>query len=237
MKRPLVTCLCVTRDRPEWLAGAVRYFLLQTFEDAELLIVADGTPVIDGGDDPRIRVVNLPQRPATLGEKRNIGCEAAAGKVIAVWDDDDYHAPGRLRDQLLTLMRSGLAVTAYNKMKFTDGRDWFVYDGMIQSVGIGGSLCFTREFWRRNNFPLLNEAEDNALIRRAWEGREFVATQACAENATAGFEDTDKMVATIHRGNTSVRDVRPGGNYRHIGQSDVSGGLLDALQAARHVCE
>ena len=229
--KPLVTALCVTRDRPDWLNNAVRCFKLQTFTDSELLIVADGAPV-KVENDPRIRVVNLRSRPESLGEKRNIGCDIA-GYIIAIWDDDDYHSQGRLADQVATIARTTMPVTAYNKMKFTNGRDWWLYDGILPSVGIGGSLCFTREFWKRNQFPKINEGEDNSFIRAACRGKHFVATAACGKDPKAELEETDLMVATVNRGNTSARDVRPGGNYRHLGTSDVSRRLSDAFLAVK----
>lgn len=229
--RPFVTCLCVTRNRPQWLQHAVEYFRRQTFTDAELLIVADGDEV-KGLNDKKIRVVNLRSRPGTLGEKRNLGCDIALGYVVAIWDDDDYHAPHRLEDQMVTMETMGRQVVAYNKMKFTDGHDWWLYDGVLPSVGIGGSLCFTQKFWIGHKFPELNEAEDNALIRDAWRAREFVAMPACDEKVAARLEETDFMVATVHAGNTSTRDTRPGGNYAHIGTSGRPGGLVDAFSAA-----
>lgn len=231
--KPFITCLCVTRNRPDWLIAAVACFQARMFSDAELLIVADGDIVSDNFGDSRVRVVNLPSRPKTLGDKRNIGCDLASGEVIAIWDDDDHHCPTRLSDQINTMVRSGLPVTAYNRMKFTDGINWWVYDGILQSVGIGGSLCFTKNFWAHNNFPSLNEAEDNEFIRMAWERREFIATPACAENSMAGIERRDKMHATIHPGNTSIRDVRPGSNYRLLGVSSALGCVLGTVQAAK----
>lgn len=226
----MITALCVTRNRPKSLAGAIENFLNQTFKDAELLIVADGDTVFV--QHPRIKVVNLISRPATLGEKRNIGCNLADGNIIALWDDDDYHAPNRLINQIVTMRQAVKPVVAYNKMKFTDGHNWWLYDGILPSIGIGGSLCFLKAFWEHNKFPELNEAEDNVLIRTAWNKRMFLATSACGENPIAGVEDFDKMVATVHSGNTSKRDTRPGGNYRLIGQFCGSGSLSERVLAA-----
>jgi glycosyltransferase involved in cell wall biosynthesis len=218
---PLVTCLCVTRDRPEWLRHAVQYFLNQDFSSAELLILTDADCPIERHDDiPRIRVINYLERPASLGTKRNIGCGLALGKYIAIWDDDDYHGPHRIKSQLNLLTRSQVAVTAYRTMLFTDMYKWWMYDGVIPMVGIGGSLLFEKAWWQRSPFEEVNIAEDNRFIRSAWMNRQLVTEPA-----------DDNMVATIHSRNTSVREVKPGGNYAEIAVSSVPCGLIDAFLA------
>ncbi len=68
----------------------------------------DGTDAI--GDlvpaDPRVRYIRLSRR-ATVGSKRNLACEEARGSLIAHWDDDDWHAPRRLRCQVEALLEDG----------------------------------------------------------------------------------------------------------------------------------
>lgn len=253
MTRPFVTCLCITRNRPNWLHLACDYFAdqacylaierLNAF-DTELLIVSDGERL--NADDyarvnARIRVINLASRPRTLGEKRNIGCALADGDIIAAWDDDDYSSPRRIWDQLTMMKRSGKSVIAYNRMKFTDGKDWWMYDGsMLPSVGIGGSLLFTKSWWSNNPFDRETGAddgyggfiaEDNDFIYRAFKRKQFIAMSGTRSDATAGLEDADMMYATIHKSNTSKRDTTPGGNYHYIGQSDVSRRVSDAFLA------
>ena len=39
---PLVTCLCLTRNRRGFLPRAIECFVAQTYEERELLIVDDG---------------------------------------------------------------------------------------------------------------------------------------------------------------------------------------------------
>lgn len=209
----IVTCLCITtRSRRAWIANALACFDNQTHLGRELLFVVD-----DDKDAFLLKLalsrkdvhVQVNANPQTIGEKRNIGCQISSGDVICHWDDDDYSSPDRLRDQVVRLRESGKAVTAYNKMKFTDGQNWWLYDGILSSVGIGTSLCYTKEYWNNHRFQPLQVAEDNAFISEARRCGQFVNAPACGPEPRAGIETEDLMYATIHAGNTSPRDTRP----------------------------
>ena len=75
-------------------------FLAQDYPDRELIVVDDGDDAIADllPSDARLRSIRLDRR-ATIGAKRNIACEAAAGDVIVHWDDDDWMADWRLTYQ------------------------------------------------------------------------------------------------------------------------------------------
>jgi len=98
---PLVSCIMPTYNRRAFVPQAIAYFLRQDYANKELIIVDDGIDAV--GDlvpaDQHIRYIRLSQK-TTLGVKRNIACEQARGTIIAHWDDDDWHAPHRLRYQV-----------------------------------------------------------------------------------------------------------------------------------------
>lgn len=196
----LVTCLCLTRDRREWLPKALDCFARQTYPHKQLLIVADkpsdwvavlAAPLAFGAGDS-IRVIET--GPQCVGVKRNMGCADALGDVIAHWDDDDYSAPGRLADQVGRLESSGKAVTGYHSMKFTDGRSWWFYPGEPRGFALGTSLCYRRAWWHEHQFQEINCGQDEEFGR---------AAARAGQLEVAG--DLDLMYATIHPGNTSPR--------------------------------
>jgi len=164
------------------------------------LILADGASVRDlVPDSGNVRLIEL-SGAAEIGEKRNFGCDRAAGEVIAHWDDDDYSAPGRLADQLQRLQESGKSVTGYHSMRFTDGVRWWKYNGE-KHYSLGTSLCYRRDYWEQHRFPYLQVGEDNQFVAAAFSNRMLVT-------ADAG----DLMHATIHPGNTSPRQM--GDNWK-----------------------
>ena len=144
--------------------------------------------------DETIRVVHI-EDGSNVGQKRNFGCSLAAGDVIAHWDDDDYSAPTRLDDQIRRMQSTGCQVTAYHRMRFTDGRDWWSYEGQ-PGYAIGTSLCYRKQFWKENNFPSIQLGEDREFHLAARRAGQLVT-------AEAGL----LMYATIHNGNTSPRFV------------------------------
>lgn len=199
---PLVTCMCLTRDRREWLPTAIECFLRQDYEGpTELLIVDSGRESVADlvpADDPRIRLIVVGFTTLNVGGLRNAACEAAAGRIIAHWDDDDYSAPRRLTHQVERLRH--MAVTGFHSMKFRDGREWWQYTGSA-SMACGTSLCYWREWWAQKPFADLQCGQD-----------EQFATYAASRRMLAADGDLGLMYATIHAGNTSPRGVDLPGN-------------------------
>lgn len=196
-----MTCLLLTRNRRHWLRWSLRCTQYQTYPEKEILVVSSGESVSDllpAG----VRHLHLPGHPTT-GAMRNAGCEAAAGELIAHFDDDDFSAPGRLADQVARLIESGKAVTGYRTMRFTDGDSWWQYTG-VPDYALGTSLVFRRDWWAQHRFPDLRVGEDTAFVYRARALRAITSVDA-----------GDLMWATIHPQNTSPRQLK-GNNWRRI---------------------
>lgn len=93
----LISCLCVTHERPEWMP-----WLLHQFEkqqglggvDTELIIIDSSKNPLDF-ESPNIRV--LSSDCAGIAGKRNQALSAMNGQAFAWFDDDDWSAPHRLR--------------------------------------------------------------------------------------------------------------------------------------------
>lgn len=188
------------RGRKDFLARAIDCFRRQTYERRELLIVADSFGEVDClphdiASDICASAL-IPTTSMNVGQKRNRGCEDAHGDLIAIWDDDDYSAPGRLRQQANELAITGKSVTGYNMMKFTDGSAWWSFKAGAGLV-LGTSLMFRREWWEKHPFPEVQIGEEGEFCSVPHEA-----------NQLAEVPDLSLMYATIHEGNTSKR--RPG---------------------------
>jgi glycosyltransferase involved in cell wall biosynthesis len=95
--QPAVSCICLTYGRPEVLEEAIYSFLQQEYSGSKELIVlndyAEQTLVFD---HPEVRMINLPTRFRTVGEKMNAAVALSSHNLLFVWDDDDIYLPHRL---------------------------------------------------------------------------------------------------------------------------------------------
>lgn len=196
--RPLVTCIMPTCNRRRFVQRAVEYFLRQDYDRCELVVVDDGTDPV--GDlmplDRRVRYFGLPSR-ASVGAKRNLACEQASGDVILHWDDDDWHAPRRVRYQVEALLEHGADVCGINQILFYDCRDgsaWtYGYPSTERFWLHGSSLCYRRSFWQRNRFADVNDGEDTLFVWNAG-GAPMVA-----------LHDSTFHVSIMHGDNVNAR--------------------------------
>lgn len=91
--RPLVSVIMPVHDRARVVGQAIRSVLEQDYRDFELLVIDDGSTddslaVIRSFDDPRIRVIGLPENQGVT-VARNTGLRAAQGEIIAYLDSDN----------------------------------------------------------------------------------------------------------------------------------------------------
>lgn len=189
---PLVSCICPTRNRPEFLPFAVSYFVRQDYPNRELIILDDS----DRGnryasEDARIRSIKI-NPPNSIGGKRNLCNDFAKGDLICHWDDDDWYAPDRISQQVAVMQANPEAqATAYRSMLFARGSDrkaWRFTGDTLNLIGV--SLMYRRSWWKAHKFdegfPFIGE--DNRFVI-ALGGRLAIA-------------DGDRIVARIHPGNT-----------------------------------
>jgi glycosyltransferase involved in cell wall biosynthesis len=91
----LISILLPVYNTPKvWLVDAVRSVQEQTYSNWELIIVDDGSTLLetreclDRLDDPRFKLIHLTSSSGISGAS-NFGLEAARGEVIALMDHDD----------------------------------------------------------------------------------------------------------------------------------------------------
>jgi hypothetical protein len=131
------------------------------------------------------------------------------------WDDDDWMAPNRIRYQVGVLFETGADVCGLRTMLFhqpASGCTWlYEYPGRRRQWVTGGSLLYTRSFWRRAPFPEITEGEDTAFL---WRRR---------PERIVALPDHRFYVAMIHAGNTSPK------TFRHSYWSPWTGNLRDIM--------
>jgi glycosyltransferase involved in cell wall biosynthesis len=220
--QPLVTCILPTRDRPGFVAEAIRGFLAQDYPRRELIVVDDGDRPVEQlvPVDDRIRYLRM-AGVHPVGIKRNFACERARGDLIAHVDDDDLYPPGRLTAQVRALGAGQGAVCGTSRLTFADPverRAW-LYAHAPGRWAAGATLVYRREYWLARRFSSVPVGEDEHFVGRA-----------AAEGALIDVADPGLCLATVHRGNTSPK--RPSApRWREIDWREIEP-LLGARAAA-----
>ncbi len=199
MTAPLVSAIMPTRGRAEWAHQALRCFLRQSYDAKELIILDDlAEPSFEESIrffSPQVLYLRLPH--SSIGDKRNRCAELARGPLIMHFDSDDWSAPGRMAEQAALVENAGVAAVGFHSLLFYDGATdrWGKYKG-LGDYALGTSLCYRREWWQAHPFQALSIGEDN----------DFVAT-AHAAGQLRSIDGGQSMVARIHAGNTSRKDI------------------------------
>jgi len=166
---PLVSCIMPTYDRRAFVPHAIRYFLRQDYPNKELIIIDDGSDIIKDlvPGNSLIHYHRLPHK-ITLGAKLNIGCRLAKGDIIINWDDDDWYAPGRLTYQVNAMQDAHTYICGINKLLYYDVKKkvafQYIYPSNQRSWLLGSSLCYRKEFWRKNPFTEINVGMDGLFV-------------------------------------------------------------------------
>ncbi len=201
MSTPLASCIMPTANRRQFVPAAIRQFLGQDYDNAELVILDDGVESVADliPSHPKLRYLRTP-RHKTLGAKRNAAVEAARGDILLHWDDDDWYAPNRIRLQVEALQASGADICGIDNVFFMDlaaRAAWeYVYPQNARAPWVcGAALCYRRDFWAAHRFADAQVGEDTSFAAAVRPARLHV------------LPDHKFFVALIHPGNTSAKHV------------------------------
>jgi len=157
---PKVSCQCITYGRTRLLDEAVESFLRQDYVGEKELVILNDYPALRLECDlPGVKVVNLPYRMKTVGEKRNACVALCTGEVIFPWDDDDIHLPHRISYSLQQMK---------NRRYFKSDRLWYWKNGELspepkQTVAHAMG-CWSVEFFDEvGGYPHIQSGQDMAL--------------------------------------------------------------------------
>lgn len=174
--RPLVSCVMPTYRRRAFIPLALECFRRQTYPTRELIVIDDGDDGIGEllRDQPAVRYVRLDAR-TSIGAKRNAGCAAARGEIVALWDDDDWYGDHRLERQIVPILAGDADLTGLvNRfvLELPQRKYWTVSGALHRTMFAGdvtgGTIVFRRSIWANGiRFPEVSLAEDAAFLRQA----------------------------------------------------------------------
>jgi len=169
MSSPLISCICVTRNRVHLLKRVIDCFNVQTYSARELVIVIenDDQASIDflKGDNinEKIKVIVV-ERSATkkLGFLRNTGIQNASGEYVCQWDDDDWYHARRLEHQFSYITSSGKDGSVLTR--------WLMFDSKNKTASISplreweGSIVVKKETVLSIGYQNTEKLEDTPVV-------------------------------------------------------------------------
>ena len=157
------------------LRRAVACFLGQTYPDRELVVLYPATDratgdYLAGLGDPTIRQIEV-SSGLTTGALRNVALEAARGRYVAMWDDDDWHAPTRLAEQIAVSGTAGRRGCVLRRLT--------LYDETTRSAFLSARRTWEGTLVAERGvvppFPDLARGSDTPVITRLMEEQKLVA--------------------------------------------------------------
>lgn len=181
MDKPLVSCLCVSSNRPPYLKRAIAHYANQTYPNREMVVVSEKfsqdyqeiiEAAVSSGQLIRYYWMNEDEK-VSLGRLRNYSIEKANGGFICTWDDDDWYHYKRIELQVEATLKSqknGCIMPFY-----------ILYDSVhkeaYMSVPIPHPVtifCRKDSITSDINYRDLNKAEDTYLIHNLNQRNTFV---------------------------------------------------------------
>ncbi|RBP50646.1 glycosyltransferase [Arenicella xantha] len=180
---PLVSCLCVTRNRVNSLQRAIACFQAQSYLHTELLIVCESDDTatiqyIDQLNAANIRLHVVPVEPKlSLGALRNLSIGLAHGEFICQWDDDDWYHPERITKQLQVIYRQNKPASVLPRWLIHHRNNDKVYCSNVR-LWEGSLLCRKSVLPTDGAYAIQRKGEDSKLIETL-----YIADHIAVEDA------------------------------------------------------
>lgn len=154
-KNRLVSCVCLTYNRPQLVEEAIQCFIDQTYNNKELIVLCDNPNCLFVLEPPhpQVRVINVWRRFPNLGSKYNYVKNFIQGDYVCIWEDDDLFGFNRIEEQVRLFAEIEERGEIYDVVKgklalfSLDNKDYSIGGNLYHSQS-----CFTAEFFHRTKF-------------------------------------------------------------------------------------
>ncbi len=175
------------------LRRAISCFLKQTYQPRELLVLFEADDFATREylatlNEPSVFGVEVPVSPKlSLGSLRNLSVKVSRGHFLAQWDDDDWHGPTRLADQIGAVLAGRKAACVLSR--------WILYDQVAHAAYLSGI-----RLWEGS---LVAERSAMSLYLDSWRGEDTcVIDRIFSEGILVTLEQPQLYVYIYHGANT-----------------------------------
>jgi glycosyltransferase involved in cell wall biosynthesis len=160
-----LAALCCTYRRPHLLGQLIESFLRQNYpRELRELVILDDAGQYENREGDRWRLISIPRRFHSLGEKRN-ACAALASpdaEGFLVADDDDIYLPHWFSTQAEALKRADWSRPSLVLLEHGEGLKEHESGGLYH----GGWALRREAFYRVRGYAAMNNGEDQELAGR-----------------------------------------------------------------------
>lgn len=210
MTSPLVSCLCVTRNRSAFMPWLLWGFERQTWTNRELVIVDGSSTPCPGFRRDDVRVIQAEENE-NVPAMRNRALSAARGSAVAWFDDDDWQHPLRI-EWLVERLSDGAPMAGPSSAFILD----LFADQAWQYRGAEGALLFNgagfwTEFARRARFDERRRRASDTL---------WLAELTKASGQKTALQPTDPTFFWLYHGKNLSLSPRRGRLRGMLGAAD-----------------
>jgi glycosyltransferase involved in cell wall biosynthesis len=156
---PVVSVIIATYNRSQPLRHAIQSVCNSSLSDWEIIVVGDActddtAQCVSSFNDPRIRLVNLPNRCGDQSGPNNHGLTLSRGRYVAFLNHDDLYLPGHLAKCVAELESSGADLVwvpcAIARAKAGPAGDWpfsFVLQGVSSTFEYSPLAVYFTSSW------------------------------------------------------------------------------------------
>ncbi|MCC8423667.1 glycosyltransferase [Mucilaginibacter sp. UR6-11] len=166
---PLISCICVTSNRPVLLQRAIACFENQTYANKELVLSYPRNDILTKAvidqvlkiTDAKMIVLERDE-DETLGNARNQAIEAANGEFICIWDDDDWYHNDRVLHQYESIKDTAFKASIFLNILLYDFTTKEAYLSPYRMWE--GTLFCEKELFNNQLYLDKERGEDTAVV-------------------------------------------------------------------------
>jgi hypothetical protein len=180
---PHITAVCPTFARVKCLENAIACFLAQDYAGPKKMVVLNSCVRQKlAFDHPEVVIVNLPFRPATIGETRNALNAIAPDGLLVHWDDDDAYLKNHLSN-----FAQAFSSEINHGWVWLD-RELYMEGDKIRGItpGTCNIFAYTKQAWQAvGGFARMNTGEDRNFLGRVTTA--FAGVKVGLDNQSISF--------------------------------------------------
>jgi glycosyltransferase involved in cell wall biosynthesis len=201
---PLISCICITNNRPELLKKAIDCFESQNYPNKELVISypkkdVSTKRILENNSHSDLRILSIEREDEeSLGNARNQAIIKCKGEYVCIWDDDDWYHSSRLSFQFNSIQEKGQGYQASVLTRI------LLYDTTTKKAYLSfphywdGTILCRKVILLQNQYKNSNIAEDSHVVH-------FLASK----NLLFKIDNVPFLYVYVYHGNNTW-------NYEHF---------------------